>query len=221
MTLTQYLDLITSEYRKKQIFIDTVTANLAVPIRVQELLASMLPIFDVDTAAGDQEDIVGKWVGISRNVLIPIDNVYFEWDGADDSTGWDYGIWQGNLTPVSVTVLPDDVYRTLIKAKIAANRWDGTIEGAYTILDELFTGLLILIQDNMDMTYSMIFIGTVDSLTLALITGGYIPLKPEGVRVSNYFFGPTDSEPFFAWDVDSDLLAGWDEGSWLTEVPPT
>lgn len=220
MTLESYLNLITSEFRDKPKFLATMSTNLAVQVRVQELLQSMGPLFDVDVAVGDQLDIIGRWVGISRNVAIPIENVYFSWD-ADFTLGWEYGTWQPSLAPTSVTTLPDDAYRTLIKAKIAANRWDGTTDGAYAIWELVFTTTTILIQDNQDMTYALAIVGgIIDSLTLALITGGYIPLKPEGVRVSAYYVS-VDTGPVFGWDVESDLLGGWDEASWVRELAPT
>lgn len=220
MTLEEYLNLITSEHRDKPNFIATVTADIDVPIRVQSLLSSMITIFDPDTAVGDQLDIIGKWVGVSREVAIPISGVYFTWDGGE-FVGWDYGVWQDHLQPASISVLPDDSYRTLIKARIAANKWDGTTEGAYRVWEEVFTTFTILIDDHQDMSYDLAIVGGVpDSLTIALFTGGYIPLKPEGVHVNTYFI-PVDDGPLFGWDVDSEFITGWDTGSWARELTPT
>lgn len=220
-TVADYLSLITSQYQDSTNFLATVTVNVEVPARVQELLASMIPLFDVDVAVGDQLDIIGEWVGVTRNVQIPIDNVFFSWDGSNEFLGWDFGTWQPSSGPTEVTVLPDDAYRILVKAKIAANSWDGTTDGAYAIWDSIFTEFTILIQDNQNMTYDLAVVGgIIDSLTLALITGGYIPLRPEGVRVNSYYVS-IDSGPVFAWDVESDFLQGWDEGSWVRELAPT
>jgi hypothetical protein len=218
--LKDYLDLITSEFRDQPNFIATLTANLDILLRIQDVLSEMIPDFDVDVAVGAQLDIIGKWVGITRNVAIPITGVYFAWD-SDATVGWEYGTWQPSDAPVNVTTLPDDAYRTLIKAKIAANSWDGTTDGAYAIWDQVFKTTTILIQDNQDMSYALAVVGgVIDSLTLALITGGYIPLKPEGVRVNIYYVS-VDSGPVFGWDVESDLLGGWDEASWVRELTPT
>ncbi len=220
MTLNEYLDLITSQFRQQTKYITMLSADLSPVLQVQDLLKSMIPLFDLDQAIGDQLDTLGKWVGISRNVAIPITNVYFSWD-ADYTLGWDYGTWQPSLAPASVTSLPDDAYRTLIRAKIAANNWDGTTDGAYAIWEDIFPTTTILIQDNQDMTYELAVVGgSIDSLTLALITGGYIPLKPEGVKVSVYFVS-IDSNPIFGWDLESTLIQGWDEGSWAREFTPT
>ncbi len=221
MTQEDYLNLVTSEFRDKPVFISTLSLNLEAPIQVQNLLTAMMTIvFDLDLAVGNQLDIIGQWVGISRNVNVPISGVYFTWDG-DYTVGWDYGSWQPSSQPTEVTVLPDDSYRVVLKAKIAANHWDGTTDGAYKVWDALFTTFTILIQDNQNMTYDLAIVGgIVDSLTLALITGGYIALKPEGVRLAGVY-AAIDSGPVFAWDVDAPLLQGWDEGSWVRELPTT
>lgn len=217
MILEDYLSLLTSEHREKPNFKAMVTADVTPLLRIQNVLSSMIPLFDVDIAVGQQLDIIGRWVGISRNVSIPIPNVYFEWDG-DFTVGWEFGTWQPPLAPTDVTTLPDDAYRTLIKAKIAANQWDGTTDGAYAIWDSIFTQFQILIQDHQNMSYDLAVVGgIVDSLTLALLVGGYIPLKPEGVKVSVYYV-PVDSNPLFGWDVESDTLGGWDEASWSREL---
>lgn len=219
--VSDYLQLVTSAYQGKPNFMGVITAGVSVPVQVQNLLAAMIPLFDLDVAAGQQLDVIGIWVGVSRNVAIPISGVYFSWDSADYTLGWEYGSWQPSNLPTDVTALPDDAYRTLIRAKIAANHWDGTTDGAYAIWEAIFPTTTILIQDHQNMSYDLAIIGgIIDSLTLALITGGYIPLKPEGVRVNVYYVS-TDTNPAFAWDLETTLLAGWDEGSWLRELAPT
>jgi len=220
MTIEEYLDLITSEYRLKTKFTSMVSADVSIQVRVQDLLSSLIVKFDIDTALGQQLDVIGQWVGVSRNVSIPVAGIYFSWD-ADYTEGWEYGSWQPPLAPTDVTSLPDDAYRTLIRAKIAANAWKGTTDDAYIIWDTVFPDITILIQDYQNMSYDMALVGgIVPSLTLALLTGGYLPLKPEGVRINNYFV-PVDSDPGFGWDVDSPYIKGWEEGHWLREIKNT
>lgn len=219
--VSDYLALVTSSYQGKPNFTGVITADVGVQVQVQNLLLSMIPLFDLDVAVGDQLDVIGLWVGVSRDVSIPSVGVYFSWDGTDPTLGWDFGSWAPLTAPSTITVLPDDAYRTLIRARIAANQWDGTTDGAYAIWEKIFPTTTILIQDYQDMSYSLAVVGgVVDSLTLALLTGGYIPLKPEGVRVLSYFVS-VDTNPVFAWDVESTLLGGWDEASWAQESFPT
>lgn len=217
-----YLDLVTSEYSKQPNFIAMLSFFAEVPVQVQVLMDSMrTKIFDLDLPpVGNQLDIIGQWVGVSRNVSIPVEGVFFSWDDTQFD-GWDFGSWRPDNDPATVTSLPDDAYLTLIRGKIAANQWDGTTEGAYKIWETLFPQFQILIQDFCNMSYNMIILGgIVDSLTLALLVGGYIPLRPEGVQINEYLVS-THTGPAFAWDVDNDFLAGWDEGSWLRIVIPT
>lgn len=220
-TIQDYVDLITSEFADQPKFTSMVSADVAPMVRVQALLETMIAIFDIDTPpVGNQLDIIGQWVGVTREVAIPITGVFFSWDGTDASLGWDSGTWAPSDAS-EITTLPDDAYLTLIKAKIAANVWDGTTNGAYAIWNSLFTDFTILIQDHQDMSYAVGIVGAViDPLTQALITGGYIPLKPEGVRISEYFIA-VDTGPVFAWDVPLNaLLGGWDEASWAKEIFP-
>lgn len=220
MTVDDYLALMTSEYVGQPKFAATISLDVGLQVQVQSLMASMIEIFDIDTPpVGSQLDIIGKWVGVSRNVAIPITGVFFEWDSASYLNGWDYGSWSPSGSPSQITALPDDAYLTLIKAKIASNNWDGTTNGAYEIWDSLFSQVRILIMDRQNMSYDMAIVGgTIDTLTLALITGGYIQLRPEGVKINNYYVS-IDSNPVFAWDIESTLLKGWNEGSWANQIP--
>lgn len=216
-----YLDLVTSEYQESTNFLKMISLVTSAYVTIQNNYISMGPLFDVSIAVGQQLDVVGQWVGISRNVAIPIAGVYFSWDGSDPTVGWDAGSWQPTNAPTTVTILPDDAYRTLVLAKIAANSWNGTTEGAYAIWSQVFPDLNILIQDNQNMSYDLIILGGVlDSLTQALITQGYIPLKPEGVLVKNYYV-PVNPGPAFGWDIENQYVQGWDEGSWTKQIPST
>ncbi len=219
MTIQNYLDLITSEHQGKENFLSTVSLSVSLQVRIQDLMESMMfDIFDLDIAIGEQLDIIGQWAGVSRDVSIPVSGVFFSWDDTA-ADGWDYGVWPDPGNPSTITVLPDDVYRTLIRAKIAANKWDGTTEGAYAVWDSVFPNVTILIQDHQDMSYDLILVGEIiDSLTLSLLSQGYIPLKPEGVRVNTYYT-PVNSGPAFGWGVDSEFISGWGTGSWVVGVP--
>jgi hypothetical protein len=192
------------------------------------LLRRMREAFDLDTAVGKQLDAVGVRVGCGRHLRMPLDGVYFAWDAED--VGWSEGAWKGLYDPdMGMISLPDDMYRLLLKAKVAANRWDGTIPGAYEAWEIAFAdlGSLILIQDNQDMSMAVGIAGTDSSRVFEqIILQGYIPIKPEGVRVTWYAVTP-DGGALFAWDCDLDerALAGWEGddqagGSWFRELFP-
>lgn len=220
-TVQDYLNLVTSQYARQPNFNATISVHASVSVQVQSLLQSMIPIFDLDTPpVGNQLDIIGQWVGVSRNIQVPITGIFFSWDGTPQ-LGWDQGLWQGNTNSNSITTLPDANYLVLILARIAANHWDGTTEGAYKIFKILFPNFNLLIQDNQNMTFNVIVQGALlDALTIALLTGGYLPLKPEGVLISSYVL-PVNTGPLFGWDIENTYFQGWDVGSWGMEVPPT
>jgi hypothetical protein len=222
MTNEDYLNLITSEHRGKEKFEATVVAGVSPFSKLQEVMLGLPDDFDIDTATGVQLDAVGVWIGRSRRIDTPLTGIYFTWEGLL-SEGWDAGSWKGEFDPDSGLVdLPDDAYRTLLKAKIAANNWDGSIPQAYDIWVRAFGAeSILLIQDNQDMSMVVAIAGQrLDTIEQALLVNGYIPLKPEGVKVNYYAVVPSDGT-LMAWDATPNAaLAGWDSGQWATELIP-
>ena len=159
--MSGYLGLVTSEHRNRPRFMATVAAVTDPLCGLQELLETMRAAFDVDSAVGGQLDRTGEWIGRSRHLRLELDDVYFEW--GREAVGWARGSWKGLYDPETGMVrLPDETYRLLLKAKIGANRWDGTVPGAYEVWESAFadTGSLILMQDNQDMSVVIGLAGT-------------------------------------------------------------
>ena len=218
-TVDDYTGLITSEHNQKPKFMATVGALVQGYADLTNALQAMPGAFDLDAAIGVQLDAVGRWVGISRNIATPLTNVYFTLDS--DGLGFDVGIWQGPYDPdTGLTSLDDATYRLLIRAKIAANHWDGTLSGSARVLDIIFppsSGTRIFIVDNGDMSIDIGISGAIPSLVfLALLFGGYIPIKPEGVRINNYIVTTEYGSPVFGFDTDSAYVGGFDVGAWGT-----
>lgn len=211
---TDYTALITTEHADKPKFM-AMMAIVAQCFSDQINVAQSIPAaFDLDVAGGVQLDAVGLWAGIKRQVKTPL-NVYFSLDTA--GLGFDQGNWQGPFDPsTGLTSLDDDTFRTLIRAKIAANSWDGTVPGAAAAYANLFngSGSYIFIQDNQDMTMTVGVSGVIPSALLrALFSGGYLPLKPEGVH-ANYLVPSANNTPLFGFDVQNQYIGGFDTGSW-------
>jgi hypothetical protein len=215
--ITHYLDRITSEYNDKPLFMAVVAAFVQPFADIAALLDTIPGLFDLDFAVGDQLDKVGRWVGRTRFLTTPLTGIYFAFD--TDGVGLDQGIWYETFNPISGLIrLPDEPYRTLLRATIAANNWDGTIPGAYAIWQTLFplsSGLIFLLQDNGDMTMDQILLGTglTDPVIAALFSTGALDLKPAGVRV-NRILGSVAGEKLFSFDADNDVLGGFDDGAW-------
>jgi hypothetical protein len=212
--ISKYVALVASQHADKPKFM-ALLAMLAQPIAdIIAVMESIPAAFDLDQAVGAQQDVVGQWVGGSRNITVPLPNVYFSLDGAN--LGLDQGTLQGPFDPTTgLLSLPDPQYRTLLRAQIASNHWDGTIPSAYTAWNTLFngTGFGILIQDNNNMSFVYVLTGSVpDAVTLALFTGGYLTLKPSTIRVSAYLTPSLPDTPYFGIGVENGSIAGLDGG---------
>lgn len=354
--IDQYTQLVTSEHNTRPKFMATIALLCQGSIDTQNVIATFPNLFDIDQAVGDQLDKIGVWVGVSRELVLPLSGVFFSFQenlipdpvnlggtwvshggpmvstrtgsgwilngnggqqfsfwasqgfpiapgdyylsanfeasnvitgnpsvgiydnttGAPDfstggiaglvqspfsrgklnqkvtippgvtnivvivdsfnavvpvgkqlqindvalqaapSLGWGQGTW---FSPFDVsgelTRLADDNYRVLLLSQVASNQWDGTIPGAYKILQLLYqlTGVQILIQDNQDMTISVIVLApSVDAVFSALLHAGLLVMRPAGVGIAGYFKA---NVPVFGFGSNSDTIGGWGRGSWM------
>ena len=216
-TIDDYLKLVTSEHADKPKFIAALTALLQPEVDLQNMLLALVPDFDLDTAIGVQLDAVGVRIGRSRFLEVPAAIDYFSLDVPD--AGLDQAIWWEPFNPTTEIVrLPDEPYRTLLRAVAAANEWDGTIPGSYAVWNKL--GFTVLIQDYEDMSMIWALFGPIpDNITLALLTGPYIKLRPAGVRIRSFMTETVPFAPFFGLDVENTHIAGLDVGAWGKILP--
>ncbi|MDN7549066.1 DUF2612 domain-containing protein [Burkholderia cenocepacia] len=213
-TLDDYSPLITSEHQPRPRFMGVVTALVAPVVDQINVLLGMPEAFDLDEAAGAQLDVLGEWIGRSREVSTPLSGIYFSLDV--DGLGFDQGFWKGPFDPdTGLTSLDDATYLMVLRAKIAANHWDGTPASAQAILDALApAGSLVFIQDNCDMSITIGIAGQQPTaLYIALLNNGLLSIKPEAVRV-NYAITSVQGTPLFGFDVENALISGFDAGSW-------
>ena len=200
-----YFSLITPLYRNKSNFMDWLEASLE-PIPYAEWCVALLNnAFDLDQAVGTQLDVLGTIAGVSRNV---------------------------SFTPTdgSSPTLSDDMYRKLIKCKIAKNQWDGKIESLQPVWQEVEPGAKIMLVDNQDMTMTVSVFGTLDSTFKDLIDNGYIVPKTQTVRINAMLYAVNTalesfSLPAFGFGMDTDEVSGFDKGTWVMNNgwsgPPT
>lgn len=214
--ITPYTSLITSKHNQKPKFMEMLENNVQPYADNVQTLSMAYALYDVDVATEAQLDTVGKWIGASRDISVPLTGVYFSLD--DPLLGFDQGTWYSPFNPVSGVVhLSDSAYRTLLRARIANNQWNGSIENAYTIWDTVFAGtdVGILIQDLGNMHMILALTGAVpDAVTLALFRGGYLNIKPAGVKIDAYLTPSVPDIPYFGFDVENDAISGFDVGAW-------
>lgn len=222
--MSKYTDLITNYHSQKPLFVNHIGLITRPLTDASNVMTSLITEFDIDEAVGVQLDILGKWIGRTRVVSQPISGIYFSFDM--DGLGFDQGVWQGPYDPdAGFTNLSDDVYRIVLKAKIAINHWNGTNETLPAILDTALagSGLTMQIVDNQDMTISVWVFPETDitdvSLELiAAIKQGYLTVKAAGVWAGDIqtpsVETPSEGSRFFGFDLNNEYIAGFDDGAW-------
>jgi hypothetical protein len=184
-TLSYYQSLITSEYQTAPNFLAWLNIALARLTDASNTIDAIQGAFDFDAAAGAQLDALGTIIGQSRTV------------GFQPSS---------SVSPV----LDDTTYRILLKARIAQNDWDGTIDSLQVVWQSLFPGGRIAIVDAQNMTATIIVSGPFTSILQDLISNGYIVPRPEGVLYAYSF----SALPQFGFDQNSTYIAGYNTGKW-------
>lgn len=192
MANDDYLKLFTSEYQNSSNLLNWANTLMAPLDDVVTVANDFLEEFDLETAIGDQLDIIGEIVGAERT--LPFEPT---------ATG-------SPAEPVS-PILDDETYRIYLKAKIALNHWDGLSESVAPIWERLFPGGLVSIQDNLNMTMDIFVAGITSQIILDMIENRLMIPRPEGVGV-NINIG---SVPFFGFDLDNSFIAGFDVGKFL------
>lgn len=234
-----YQNLITSEYRLASKFNAMVQKMLDYNCSLDSMVAKMVDFFDIDVARGEQLDIIGACVGVSRNldfeptpagrgeIICPLPEELKK-DTGNESL---YTVYKtpspskideievlSEYAPAKMDDTPlitDDIYRIMIKARIIQNTWKGNILDLYEMWSNLFPDSLGLqIQDLQDMSFNIILLGDYPGIVRELILHGLIIPKPAGVRINMLSFISTDGMPIFAYDYNTLNYSGY-KSHWL------
>jgi hypothetical protein len=212
-SIETYVDRLTSEHKKPK-FEATFRATLQPFIDLQNLIASIPSLFDLDTAVGAQLDVVGEWVNISRTIEQPMQDPWFRVGDAKRGLGAG-AVYQPFDSGIYLTSLSDDVFRRLIKARIKALHWDGTSQQARAIILEFFAaaGTNFIIDDRQTMDVFYAISGAFpDVVTLEVFGGDYLPLSAAGVRTIKLVTS-VDGAPIFGVGVNNGIIGGLGAGA--------
>jgi hypothetical protein len=190
MAISKYTDLITSQHKTRPKFMTWLSAALTIVDDGVTTVSGLPADFDIDTAVGVQLDVLGQIVGRERTLTF-------------------------QPTDGSSPVLDDDNYRTVLKAKIAQNHWDGTIGQVQELWQALFPEQLLVIVDNQDMSVNLAVVGITTQLEKDLVSNGYIIPKPAGVKANYSFY----DDAIFGYDLYNSAFKGYDEGFWFQSGP--
>ena len=188
-TADYYSGLVTSQHRDKPGFVAVLAALLEPFARNQAVLASLPGLHDLDAAAGDQLDACGTWIGLPRTVAVP---------------------------SLGTVTLADADYRTLLRARVLRDHWDGSMDSLQAILGALFrgTGITLFAVDGQDMSMAIYVTGGALTPTeLALLKGGLLVPKPEGVLIAGI---AVVTGPLFGLDREDSSISGPDVGAFVS-----
>lgn len=224
--MRDYTELITSEHRDKPKFRAMVQAVSGAVAGAGDVLASLPQVFDIDTAGGEQLDIVGLWVGQSRVIpsVLLVQFFGFENNPAALTFGEENapqigGRFFNEGEPIDgSTVLADPEYRTILRGKIVRNHAKGKTDDLVRAISFMFSAPCV-IEDTGQMSIG-VFIGR--PLTLveqAIVTQLDILPRPAGVRIGRlgYYFGDSylgfEGQPG-AQPFSEETPDGYLDGSW-------
>lgn len=199
MIQKEYEDLLIVQYSGKPKASATVSEIVRRFKNNFDAMAQFDEAFDLDLAVGAQLDIIGKIVGISRNIEGVIPKIFFGFDDNVNARGFSlapfYTLDQQKYTD---TQLSDSDYRFFIRIKIAKNHAKATMaddngSNLNHVILSMFDGYAYMV-DNKDMTLTIYIENSPKSYLLPYaITLDLIPL-PQAVDIK--YISITAREPF-------------------------
>lgn len=138
----------------------------------------------IDTAVGAQLDVIGRVVVIDRSYE---SQIVFTPDARFGATR--FGGLSARFNNRGETVsneVSDAIYRVLIRAKIAKNNSDATLDGIVKSLSYITNSNPITVVDNEDMTFSVSFGTELTSIERFVFDTFDVVPRPQGVRFLGY-----------------------------------
>ena len=169
-----------AQYRDKPKTFEWIGINGELGNEIETVYQNILSSYDIDNANTDELNILGRIVVISRSFesSVSIESFLF---GAAQFGAAQFRVGQGTTDQS----LNNDIYRLLIKSKIAKNTNDATLDGIINAIDFIIETTNIQIDDPEDMSFSLIF-DTLTQLEKLVLSTFDIAPKPQGVRFTGY-----------------------------------
>jgi len=140
------------------------TALMVKQALADDIFTAIELAYNIDTAVGTQLDVIGKYVGVARNINPVVTSIPYWGFNNYSNTGniigfRNYaqntniqGIWETYATSIAPkTNLSDIQYRLVIQLQIILNYCDNTLASIENYLNTLLPGFVTL-TDNQDMT---------------------------------------------------------------------
>jgi hypothetical protein len=190
MSADTYTGLIISEHVNKPKFAQVVALLGGALDDIVQVAKSIPAAYDIDNAIGAQLDVIGEWVGRPRVVedILSIEFFGFQDDGAalqfgeliNPSIGGRFYERFENFA--SSSTLADPEYRTILKAKIVRNQWDGTTSGLESALEYVF-GVPCAIVDTGSLSLTIYVGRPITAIEKTLLSTFDLLPRPAGVAI--------------------------------------
>ncbi|PUE66764.1 DUF2612 domain-containing protein [Arcobacter lacus] len=213
--IEEYEKLLIWQYQDKPKAKEHIRLLLTEYKNIYDLLNSIPDAFDLDKAVGKQQDILGKILGISRNVPFAVPKKYFGFEDQEDAYGFD-DLAEGvlaypfrDLTENDYTSgqLDDYQFRLFLKAKAIKNNVkakmidDDTRLSLQNAIDFLFSSKAYIV-DNKDMTMDIFIDLSFDFSLIKYIQELDLLPRPQGVEYR--FFQSFSNDNTFGFEDTPD-----------------
>ncbi|EML1064507.1 DUF2612 domain-containing protein [Acinetobacter nosocomialis] len=189
MDTSKYVALLTSQHRDKPKFRKTVETLISPLIDCLECMNGLNEKFDLETAKGDQLQIIADWVGAPNSIPNSVPVAYFGFQGQSGSLTWrevddpsiKSGYWrESGMSGYTALEMSPQLFKKVIKAKILLNKSDCSEQSAKEIIS-LVIDKPFKFKDNLNMTITFSFLESYEVFERELVKLMF-PL-PSGVRL--------------------------------------
>lgn len=187
-TLDTVPSRIYAQYRGKPKITAWLNICRELGLQLSDVYAAIRQTYDIDSQVGEQLDVIGRIVVIDRSYIGPVTLTVCECNDDGECEAGDVTVQLSATSIDQDATASDDLFRLIIRAKIAKNTSDGTIESILSLCNILIpnAGFDVLL-DNEDMSFSLEFSGSITDLERwALLNASLVP-KPQGVRFNGFF----------------------------------
>lgn len=195
---------IIAEYRDKAKFRAWIEINPRISqVDLEPALETIIGSYDVDTVNDELLNIIGRIVGVPRPILRIADYQVFGYLGNPSYTNYNIAPYIGGPDELQDAPMSNDLYRKLVKAKIARNISDGTYDSIILLTEFVLGFPVTALVDYGDMSFAMGFSQQPDDNTKFLIDNFDIIPRPQGVELRPFFILPTNID---AIEESSDMI---------------
>ena len=163
-----------------------ITPNMAQPLF--DTFDAVRMSYNIDTAVGAQLDVIGRIVVIDRGfeLFVVFDpDTYFGGSGDACQFGGIDSQFESTGSVLSQEV-SDAIFRVLIRAKIAKNNNDATLDDIASALSFITESSPIRVVDNENMTMSVSFGSELTDIERFVFNTFDVVPRPQGVRFLGY-----------------------------------